>query len=125
MASSKVRVLVVDDQVQFRTAAGYVIARTEGFELVGEARSGEESLDLIDQKHPDLVLMDIRMGAMSGIDASRLAVAEHPGLTVFLCSTYGQADMPADALDAAAAYIPKEELSAQVLRDLWDDAQVP
>ena len=66
MASSKVRVLVVDDQVQFRTAAGFVIARTEGFELVGEARSGEESLDLIDQKHPDLVLMDIRMGAMSG-----------------------------------------------------------
>ena len=44
---------------------------------------------------------------------------------VFLCSTYGQADLPADALDAAAAYIPKEDLSAQVLRDLWDEAQVP
>ena len=63
-----------------------VIKRTPGFEVVGEATSGEDSVTMAMDLHPDLMLMDINMGAMSGIDATREIVAESPHTVVFLCS---------------------------------------
>jgi two-component system invasion response regulator UvrY len=115
-----VKVLVVDDQSPFRLAARMVIKRTPGFEVVGEATSGEDSVTMAMDLHPDLVLMDINMGAMSGIEATREIVAGAPDTLVFLCSTYNREDLPPGALDTgAAAYLNKEELAPAVLSDLW------
>jgi len=120
MSESPVRVMIVDDQAPFRMAARMVISRTDGFEVAGEAASGEESLTRAEELQPDLVLMDINMGAMSGIEAARQIVAAHPDTTVFLCSTYSREDLPHDALDGGAtAYINKEELGPALLADLW------
>ena len=80
---SPLSVLVVDDQAPFRLAARAVLRRTEGFELVGEAANGLEAISLADSLHPDLVLMDINMPEMGGLEATR---ASSPGIPARSCS---------------------------------------
>ncbi len=117
-----IRVLVVDDQAPFRMAARMVLDRTPGFELVGEAASGEESVERTAELAPDLVLMDINMGAMSGLEATRVITVDHPATVVVLCSTYARDDLPEGAMECGAAgYLHKEELGPDRLRALWDD----
>ncbi|MGI8662689.1 MAG: response regulator [Acidimicrobiales bacterium] len=121
-----VSVLAVDDQAPFRLAARAVVRRVEGFELVGEASSGEEAVVLAGELRPDLVLMDINMPGINGIEATRQIVAAVPTTTVFLCSTYQLSDLPADAATSGArAYVNKEELGPDVLRDLWAQRDTP
>lgn len=120
--SAPVRVLVVDDQAPFRGAARAVLHLAKGFELVGEAESGEEAVACIDELHPGLVLMDINMGEMNGIEATRRICADHPDVCVVLLSTYSVDDLPPDARSSGAiAYVHKEELTPKVLRRLWED----
>jgi DNA-binding NarL/FixJ family response regulator len=115
-----VAVLIVDDQLPFRLAARAVLQRTNGFELVGEAASGEEAVEKAAELHPELVLMDINMPGISGIEATRQILAGDPTAVVFLCSTYQFSDLPPDATTSGArAYVNKEELGPAVLTDLW------
>jgi DNA-binding NarL/FixJ family response regulator len=115
-------VVIVDDQAPFRMAARAVLRRTEGFELVGEAANGLEAITVVSEKHPDLVLMDINMPDMGGIEATRRIMAERPETVVILCSTYDVSDLPPDAATSGArAYVHKEQLGAKVLRRLWDE----
>jgi DNA-binding NarL/FixJ family response regulator len=113
--------MVVDDQAPFRMAARAVIRRSEGFSLAGEAENGVKALELANEIHPDVVLMDINMPEMGGIEATRRIVAELPDTFVILCSTYDISDLPPDAKDSGArAYVHKEQLGATTLRRLWD-----
>jgi DNA-binding NarL/FixJ family response regulator len=115
-------VLVVDDQAPFRSAARAVLRRLEGFEFAGEASSGAEAIEFVDRLHPALVLMDINMPEMSGIEATRQIVAAHPDVVVILCSTYDGADLPpAAAISGATAYVNKERLAADTIRRLWEE----
>jgi DNA-binding NarL/FixJ family response regulator len=119
-ARPDVAVLIVDDQLPFRLAARTVIKRANGFELVGEAASGEEALTQVAALRPALVLMDINMPGINGVEATRQIVAAHPDVVVFLCSTYALADLPPDAsTSGATAYVNKEELAPSVIIDLW------
>jgi two-component system, NarL family, invasion response regulator UvrY len=119
--TDRVAVLVVDDQPPFRRAAAAVLRRAHGFVLVGEAGSGEEAVDAADQLRPDLVLMDIHLPGMSGIEATRRLVERAPSTVVLLCSTHDRADLPGDAATSGArAYVHKEELTPALLRALWD-----
>ncbi len=114
--------LVVDDQAPFRMAARAVLRRLEGFEFAGEASSGPEAIELVDRLHPALVLMDINMPEMSGIEATRQIMAAHPDVVVVLCSTYDAADLPpAASASGATAYVNKERLAADTLRQLWEE----
>ena len=120
-AADVVQVLVVDDQAPFRDAARAVIARVPGFELVAEATSGEEAVELVEKVRPSVVLMDINMGAMDGLQATKLITTAHPETMVILVSTYTEADMPPAARSCgAAAYVNKDELSPRVVRRLWE-----
>ncbi len=122
VAADVVSVLIVDDQVPFRLAARAVLRRTEGFELVGEAADGDEAVVRARELHPALVLMDINMPTVNGIEATRQILAELPATTVFLCSTYQRSDLPAEAETSGfAAYVNKEELAPDLLRRLWDE----
>jgi DNA-binding NarL/FixJ family response regulator len=115
-------VLVVDDQAPFRSAARAVLRRLDGFEFAGEASSGAEAIALVHALLPALVLMDINMPEMSGIEATRQIVAAHPGVAVILCSTYDAADLPpAAAASGAIGYVNKERLGADTLRQLWQE----
>lgn len=115
------KVLIVDDQDPFRDAARAVIERAKGFEVVAEAASGEDAIDRVNADAPDLILMDINMGGISGIEATKAITATHPQVTVFLLSTYSLSDLPADANECgAAAYLNKEEFGGRVLKSTWE-----
>jgi DNA-binding NarL/FixJ family response regulator len=121
-----VQVLVVDDQPPFRAAARAVLNRIAEFDLVGEAASGEEAVAMAQALHPDLVLMDINMGEMNGIEATRLVTTARPDTVVILVSTYAAEDLPGDArTSGAAAYVHKDELSPRLLRRLWESRGDP
>ena len=113
-------VVVVDDQAPFRLAAKAVLRRIDCFELAGEASSGAEAIMLVDALRPALVLMDINMPEMNGIEATQRILAAHPDVVVFLCSTYDVADLPPGvAASGASAYVNKEQFGADTLRRLW------
>jgi len=123
---AEVGVLLVDDQAPFREAARAVLERVKGFELVAEADSGEQAVEMADQANPDLVLMDINMGGISGIEAARLITRAHPGVMVILVSTYVVEDLPPDVrTSGAAAYVHKDDVSGRVLRPLRDEGGDP
>ncbi len=121
-----VSVLIVDDQAPFRRAVAAVVKVTPGFEVVAEAESGEDAVDLVDSQHPALVLMDINMGGINGIEATRRITAAHPDVVVMLLSTYRADDLPADAVSSGmAAYVNKEEFGPAVLREVWEGRRSP
>ena len=103
--NSDVQVLVVDDQAPFRMAMRSVLRHLPGFALAGEAETGEQSIELVPSLAPQLVLMDINLPGMNGIEATRAILERAPGTVVFLCSTYAQSDLP----PAAATSGPRKQ----------------
>ena len=119
-----VHVLIVDDQAAFRRAAARVLARLPGFDLVGEADTGEASVEVARSLRPDLVLMDIHLPGIDGTEATRriLAQAAHTskGPVVFLLSTYEAADYAAQTVACgASAYLPKADFGPTALEAAW------
>lgn len=116
----EVQVLIVDDQQPFRTAAAAVVQSMQGFTVAATAASGEEAMAVARTVPIDLVLMDVVMPGMSGIEAAR-TMADWPDPPVIvLVSTYDAADLGAD-LDTcgAAAYVSKSAFDPDKLREIW------
>ena len=123
--NGEVPVLIVDDQAPFVPSRAPSSALAPGFSVVAEAESGEQALDLAGEHHPGLVLMDINLPGINGIEASRRILTADPETTVILLSTYTQDDLPADARTCgAAAYVHKEDMSPALLRRIWDERAV-
>lgn len=118
-----VRVLIVDDQAPFRDVARLVVELTDGFEVVGEARSGEESVEMARSLKPDLILMDVNMPGIDGTEATKIILGESPEVMVLLLSTYEPAEYEPRASEAgASAYIPKSAFDPDRLAAAWRTA---
>jgi len=112
-------VLVVDDQAPFRSVAASVIRLVRGWQMVGEAETGEEAVRLTAQLEPDLVLMDINLPGINGIQATQQILHGRPGVAVVLVSTYALDDLPEEASRCGAlAYVRKDDLTPRLLRSL-------
>ena len=115
-----VRVLIVDDQEPFRMAARMVVEATDGFDVVGEAETGEDSVAMAAELAPDLVLMDVNLPGINGLDATRQILAGTSAVVVLLLSTYEEDEYaPRAAECGAAAYIPKAVFGPDRLEAAW------
>ena len=113
-------IVAVDDHEVFRDVLRDLIAATPGFQLVGEASSGEEATRAVDELSPQLVLMDVTMPGIGGIAAARQIVTRHPEVVIVLISVDDPSLHPeVIALGNAVAYVRKQDLRPQKLRDLW------
>ena len=121
-ASPSVRVLTVDDQAMFRGVARDVIDATPGFEVVGEAASGDEGLEAVERLAPDLVLVDVRMPGLDGIEVARRLHATHPETLVALISIEDPIDLPSAAeLEGSVPLLRKQDFGPRLLKRLWRD----
>jgi two-component system invasion response regulator UvrY len=123
---TRVTVLTVDDQRIFLRTARSLISATPGFEQIGEAGSGEEALELAAHLRHDLVLVDVRMPGMDGVETARRLTEADPATTVVLISLEEVPQLSA-AVDraGAAGYIRKQDLSTRSLTELWDRYRLP
>ena len=117
-----VRVLIVDDQEPYRRAMAAVVAETDGFAVVGTVTTGEESLEAAAELRPDLVLMDVNLPGIDGIEATRRIASALDGPVVLLLSTYDVVQVDLEG-SGAAAYVAKAELAPDRLSAAWRDAR--
>ncbi|NMM24587.1 MAG: response regulator transcription factor [Phycicoccus sp.] len=108
MEAQAIRVLVVDDHALHRDGTRQILEAHADLEVVGEADSGEVALALVNQLHPDVVLMDIRLPGMNGIEVTRRLIQDHPDARVLMVSAYDEDEYVRGALEAGAAgYLSK------------------
>ena len=115
-----VRVLIVDDQGLYRRAMRAVVDMTDGFVVVGCVGSGEESLLAAGTLRPDLVLMDVNLPGIDGMEATRRLRAGGAATAVVLLSTYDEDDWDGMAKDCGAvAYVAKSAFGPKRLAAVW------
>lgn len=115
---NKVRTLIVDDTLFVRMMLKQILVKSE-FDVIGEAGDGAEAVAKYEALRPDLVLMDIIMPSMSGLDAVRTIMIRYPAARIVMCSALGQESVIAEAVSAGARdYITKPFVPDQVLRAL-------
>jgi len=113
------RVLLVDDHQMVRQGLIFFLSTQPGITIVGEAETAEDALQLVDERLPDVVLMDIVLPNMSGIEALRAIHEKHPGIHVIMLSSFVDTDKVEQAIQAGAAgYLIKDvdpvELAAAI-----------
>lgn len=114
-----ISVLLVDDQPVFRNVARSVLERGGACEIVGEAGDGAHALEMMGKLNPDIVVMDVQMADMSGIEATRRILARHPQANVVLTSMGSDSEYPVLAREIGArGFVPKRNLNVQMLRSL-------
>jgi DNA-binding NarL/FixJ family response regulator len=111
----KLRLLLVDDQALFREGLRTLLGLQEDFEVVGEAANGEEAVACVRSLAPDVVLMDLRMPVLDGVEATRRIVAEQPDCRVIVLTTFEEDEEVFSALRAGAAgYLLKASPSGKL-----------
>ncbi|WP_439114745.1 response regulator [Hydrogenophaga sp.] len=118
-----IRVLLVDDHTMFREALRAMLAHAPGMEVVGEAKDGAQVQALVDTLRPDVVVMDVSMPGLNGIDATRRLHAQRPGVRVIALSAFVYKRFVLDMLHAGAtAYVAKSAAGDELVRAIQQTA---
>jgi DNA-binding NarL/FixJ family response regulator len=118
-----VRVLIVDDHRLFAEALRAILTTDRRIEVVGLAASGLDALRLTAELEPDIVLMDISMPGVDGVEATRRIVAEHPGVHVLMVTgSDARQDVDAARMAGAAGYVTKDRIAAELIGAIFDVA---
>jgi len=115
-----IRIATVDDHRPFRDAARALVTAMPDFELVGESADGEEALRLVRESDPDMVLLDVRMAGLDGIEVASRLSAEDPSRVIILVSSGDLRPLSGLARSCGAdALVSKHWLTRNLLRGLW------
>lgn len=98
-----IRVLLADDQDLVRSGFSLILSMEDDIEVVGEAKNGQEAVELAQSLQPDVVLMDVQMPVLDGITATATVVSEHPATRVLILTTFDREDYLFTALRAGAS----------------------
>lgn len=119
-----IRVLIVDDQRLFRQSLASLLKQDPEIRVVGQAADGQEAFSLAVEQHPEIVLMDLDLPKMAGVQATRRILERCPKTKVLILSVYGDEQHIASGLDAGAAgYILKDADLAEFIRIIKRYAQ--
>lgn len=111
------RVLLVDDQRTVREGLAALLELADGIEVVGAAEDGDRALQLVEQERPHVVLMDLRMPVMDGVEATARLRASHPDVAVVVLTTHADDESVFGALRAGAkGYLTKDAGAAEIVR---------
>jgi DNA-binding NarL/FixJ family response regulator len=112
----KIKVLIADDQTLMRDGLKTIIELEENMEVVGTAKNGQEALEACRNLVPEVVLMDIRMPGMDGVESTKIIKSLYPNIVVLMLTTFNQEDYIIDALAYGA--------SVYILKDIEGDALI-
>ena len=99
---TSIKILIVDDHLVVRMGLAALISLEPGLSVVGEAEDGESALELVEKLHPDVVVLDIMMPRMNGVEATARIAAAHPEARILLLTTFSASGEVVQALDAGA-----------------------
>ena len=117
MAGDEIRVLIADDHPVFRYGMKALLQSVSGIEVVGEATTGEETIAMAKELQPDVILMDIKMPGINGVETTRRIVQTHPGISVLVVTMLEEDDAVFAAMRAGArGYLVKGADQDEVLR---------
>jgi len=124
-----IRILIVDDQPLMRLGFRMILSAEPDFTVVGEAADGETAVSLTLERHPDVVLMDVRMPGVDGVEATRRIVQQHPEARVLILTTFDLDEYAFSGLQAGASGfllkdVPPAELTAAIRAIASGDAVV-
>jgi DNA-binding NarL/FixJ family response regulator len=126
MAASAIRVLLVDDDAAFLESLEALLASDQRVEIVGKALSGAEALEIAAANEPDVVVVDVHMPGMSGIECGRLIRERDPNSRVILISGSIFGDQRPDPTESrASAYLAKSEVTAHLRATLVEVMAAP
>ena len=109
------------DHAVFRRAACAVVSATPGFETIGEAESGEDALRLVAEVSPALVLLDVRMPGMDGVETARHIARGRPEAVIVLITLDDPEELPSEAASCGAVAVArKQDFGPRMLERLWE-----
>ena len=119
-----IRVLICDDQTVVREGLAAILSTDPEIQVVGMARHGQEVLDLVAEAQPDVVLMDLKMPIMNGVQTTQHLRRAHPGVFVLVLTTYADDEWLLDAIRAGAAgYLLKDTRRDELLAAIKGTAE--
>jgi len=119
-----VRVLIVDDQTVVREGLAAILGTDAEIEVVGLAANGQQALDMLPEVQPDLVLMDLKIPVLNGVQATRRLRQKYPQVRVLVLTTYATDEWVLDAIAAGAAgYLLKDTRRAELLNAIKGTAR--
>lgn len=126
MADGQIRVVVCDDAAAFRALMRYALEDDPAFRVVGEAADGQAGVEVVEQLRPDMVLLDLSMPRLGGMDAIAAMRAASPASRIVAFSGHAADDMAPAALERGAhAYLEKAADLDAIVRALLDVARGP
>jgi two-component system response regulator NreC len=114
---NEIRILLADDHTVMRAGLRLLLERQTDLAVIGEAEDGRQTVELVDAKEPNVVVMDISMPKLNGIEATRQIVSKHPKTSVVILSVHADESYVMRALKAGAkAYLLKDSAEADLIR---------